>query len=87
MIIKDIQYIETHETRTDGRYPSRIGSAVEFMYEPKINGLLWLSYIADNQGNKKSGVVQASRIQDIEETRTMIIITTRNSIYYLEKDN
>lgn len=87
LIIKDIQHVETHETRTDGKYPSRIGSTVEFVYKPKINDLLWLSYIADNQGNEKSGIIHASRIQDIEETGNMMIITTSNSVYYLEKDN
>ena len=87
MKIKDIRYAETNETRTDGKYPSRIGCTVEFLIEPMVDDVMFLSYILDNQGNPKSGYLQSSRVEDIAETNTEIIITTRNSIYYLEKED
>ena len=86
MKIKDIRYTETNETRTDDRYPLRIGSTVEFMFEPAVDDVMFLEYVLDNQGNPKSGYLRTSRVEDIVETDTEIVITTRNSIYYLEKD-
>lgn len=85
MKILDIQSTETYETRTDGRYPLRIGGTVEF-YMKLIPGVpMMLSYIADNQGNPKEGVLTTSEIVDVDETRYEVIVTTRNSIYYFEK--
>ena len=43
MKIKNITYVETNETRTDGRYPIRIGSEVNFaFYEPTIGNVMYL---------------------------------------------
>ena len=86
MKIKDIRYTETNETRTDGKYPLRIGSTVEFMFEPVLDDVMFLEYVMDNQGNEKGGCLRTSRVEDIAETDTEIVVTTRNSIYYLEKD-
>ena len=86
MKIKNITYVDTNETRTDGRYPLRIGSEVEFaIYKPTVGEVAWLGYIADNEGNPKSGYLRTSTVNDIIETDTEIVIKTRNSIYYFEK--
>ena len=85
MKILDIKSIETNETRTDGRYPLRIGSTVEFYIKPIPGVPMLLSYTSDNQGNPKEGFLRTSTVIDIDETKYEVIITTKNSIYYLEK--
>ena len=85
MIISDIKSRETMQTRMDGRYPLRIGSTVEF-YEPPFRGCsMVLAYVLDNQGNPKSGYLQTSVVKNIQESPNQYIITTKNSIYYLER--
>lgn len=86
MKIKDIRYTETNETRTDGKYPQRIGCIVDFMFEPVVGEVMFLEYVLDNQGNEKGGCIRTSRVEDIVETDTEIIVITRNSIYHLEKE-
>lgn len=86
MKIKNITYVETNETRTDGRYPIRIGSEVEFaFYEPTVGDVMYLEYIKDNEGNPKEGMLRTSNVRSIEETESEIIVETKNSIYYFEK--
>lgn len=87
MKIKDIRCLETNETRTDSKYLSRIGCTVEFMFEPAVDEAMFLEYVLDNQGNEKGGYLQTSRVEDIVETDTEIVVTTRNSVYYLEKES
>ena len=84
--IKDIRYKDTNETRTDGRYPLRIGSTIDFFtYEPTVNQCAYLSYVYDNQGNNKEGTLRTSFITEIFEDDNELILTTNNSIYILEK--
>lgn len=86
MKIKNITYVETNETRTDGRYPIRIGSEVNFaFYEPTIGNVMYLEYVKDNEGNPKEGLLRTSIVHDVIETETEIIVKTINSIYYFEK--
>ena len=85
MKIKNITYVDMNETRTDGRYPLRIGSEVSFFISLNIGVSMVLSYIKDNNGNPKKGVLVTSAVKDIEETDTEIVVKTKNSIYYLEK--
>ena len=85
MKIVDIKSTKTYATRTDGRYPLRIGSTVEFYQKPVPGVSMTLSYISDNQGNPKEGYLTTSTVIDIDETKYDVIITTRNSIYYFEK--
>lgn len=85
MKIKNITHVKTNETRTDGHYPMRIGSIVEF-YNPLVVGdSVLLSYVTDNQGNPKSGHLATSIVKEYTETDVEIIVKTRNSIYYFEK--
>ena len=85
MKILDIQSVETRETRTDGRYPLRIGSTVEFYTNPLPGCSMVLSYVSDNQGTPKSGTLRTSTVIDVDDTKHEIVITTVNSIYHFEK--
>lgn len=85
MKITDIVHTYTGKTRTDGRYPLRIGSTVEFYVPPKVGECMLLSYIADNQGNPKDGILRTSIVQNIIETETVIAVYTLNSVYYFER--
>ena len=85
MIISDIKSRETMQTRTDGRYPLRIGSTVEFYEMPYRGCSMALAYILDNQGNPRSGYLCTSIVKDVQESSNQYIITTKNSIYYLER--
>ncbi len=73
-------------TRTDGRYPLRIGSKVKFAYYLTKGACMLLDYIEDNQGNPKSRQLRTSTVEDFKETENEIIVTTRNSVYYFEKE-
>ena len=85
MKILDIKSTKTYETRTDGRYPLRIGSTIEFYRKPILGVPMILEYISDNQGNPKEGYLTTSAVVDVEETKYEVVVTTRNSIYYFEK--
>ena len=85
MKIIDITHADTGKTRTDGRYPLRIGSTVEFYIAPTIGNTMLLSYVADNQGLPKEGILHTSIVKNIVETDTVIAVYTRNSVYYFEK--
>lgn len=85
MKIIDIAHADTGKTRTDGRYPLRIGSTVEFLCPPTVGECMHYSYIADNQSNPKDGVLRTSVVQNIIETDHMIAVYTHNSVYYFEK--
>ena len=85
MKIKDIKSIRTNKTRTDGRYPMRIGCTVEFDTKPREGMPLWLAYVSDKMGNPKSGYLRTNLVCNIIETDTEIIIATLNSIYYFER--
>lgn len=86
MIIKDIQNIKTNKTRTDGRYPRRIGSTVRFAFPPCISQCMFLEYQADKDGAPKDGYLRTSSVIDVEETETEFIVETLNSRYILGKD-
>ena len=85
MKITDIVYADTGKTRTDGRYPLRIGSTVEFLYQPTVGEYMYLDYVSDNQGNPKSGVLRTSTVKNIIEVGSVIAVYTLNSVYYFEK--
>ena len=85
MKIIDITHADTGKTRTDGRYPLRIGSTVEFYYPPRVGECMLYSYITDNLGNPKDGVLRTSIVQNIIETETVIAVYTCNSVYYFER--
>ena len=86
MKITDIVHADTGKTRTDGRYPQRIGSTVEFYAPPVIGQCMYLFYVADNEGNPKDGYLRTSIVQNIIEVGTVIAVYTLNSVYYFEKE-
>lgn len=45
MINKDIQDIHTGQTRTDGRYPQRVGATVSFCLYPSVGSCLYCMYL------------------------------------------
>lgn len=82
--IKDIQDISTGKTRTDGRYPLRIGRTV---YEPQewLMGTCALWYEKDQDGTELLGkYLRTSIMNEIVETKNGITIETMNSRYILE---
>ena len=85
MKITDIVYADTGKTRTDGKYPQRIGSTVEFWAPPTVGEWMYLFYVTDNQGNPKEGYLRTSIVNNIIETETVIAVYTHNSVYYFEK--
>ena len=87
MIIKDIKDIHTNETRTDDKYPDRIGSKVHFLYLPMVGSVMILRYDKDKMGNEKTGYLKTSAVSEIVEDENNIIVYTRNSIYHLEKEH
>lgn len=91
-LIKDIRHVSTGLTRTDGRYPHRIGSTV---FTPFILGIgfsAFIDYQKDNAGNPRGGTLQTSNVQSVEITTDEtgvhhVAITTLNSIFELESTN
>ena len=74
------------KTRTDGRYPLRIGSLVEILFM-WVGISLVLSYLEDADGNKKAGFLRTSLITEVDGdcSSDVITVTTLNSIYTLTK--
>ena len=74
------------ETRTDGRYPLRIGCLVEIL-DMNVGWRLNLAYLKDADGNEKSGFLSTSQVVKIESTPSLevITVTTLNSVYTLTK--
>ena len=75
---------KTGETRTDGRYPNRIGSTIEFLDPVKIGEPAYFRYIKYNNGELvEDHVTRTSRVDDLEWYNDKFYIYTRNSIYKL----
>ena len=87
MIIKDIRDVKTNKTRTDGRYPKRIGSEVDLLYTPVSGVVTYFIYKKDNKGNRKDGTLRTSTVTNVEYRDGDVIITTLNSIYHLTEEN
>lgn len=70
--------------RTDGRYPLRKG-CIGNIYDVIIGQVLWFEYLADNEGNVKTGYLRTSMIESFVEDFDRLIIETLNSVYYFRK--
>ena len=80
-LIKNITR-RTGETRTDGKYPNRIGSIIEFLEPVDIGNPAYFRYIKYNNGElAEDHTSQISRVDDIEWYDGKFYIYTRNSIY------
>ena len=83
-LIEDITR-KTGETRTDGKYPKRIGSIIEFLNPVEIGEPAYFRYIKYNNGElSKDHESPISRVDDIEWYNDKFFIYTRNSIYKLK---
>lgn len=74
------------KAREDGRYPLRIGSTVN-MLNLEVRQCMVYEYITDANGNLKQGHLRTSLVSEHEfiEEDKLLIVTTCNSIYYLEQ--
>ena len=79
--IKDITR-RNGETRTDGRYPNRIGSTIEFLKPVEVGEPAFFRYVKYNNGELvEEHITQTSRVDDFEWYNDKFYIYTRNSIY------
>lgn len=70
------------EVRTDGRYPNRIGSTIEFLNPVEIGEPAYFRYIKYNNGELvEDHITRTSRVNDLEWYNGKFYIYTRNSIY------
>lgn len=70
--------------RVDGRYPQRVGRRFKFCYEPQIGSCMYLEY-CPRDGEQYGGVLKTSAVQASQFTITGgEVVTTKNSVYYLE---
>lgn len=87
MIIKDIQHAHNGITRSDDRYPQRIGCRVNFLFTPEPGRYMFLGYVTDNQGNTKNAYLRTSLVTNVQENVNEIIVTTINSRYIFSKES
>jgi hypothetical protein len=72
------------ETRTDFRYPNRIGSTIEFLAPVEVGNPAYFRYVKYNNGELvEDNITRTSRVDDIEWYNNKFYIYTRNSIYKL----
>lgn len=84
--IVDIQDAESHRTRTDGRYPLRIGRTIKNPIIQKGAPMI-LEYVANADGSDYSNFeLRTSLVVGYEEHASMIFVQTMNSIYIFEKE-
>ena len=86
--IKDITDLEG-KTRTDGRYPLRIGRTGSFMHgTPTIGKCLLFNYITHSDGTpyEHFSYLRTSTVMDYSTHRdNSIVVRTKNSIYKFER--
>lgn len=86
-LIENITY-KTGETRTDGRYPNRIGSTVHLKSLPEIGEPLYFNYVKYNNGELiEDHITRTSCVDDYDQYSHpgYLLIYTRNSIYYFKE--
>ena len=70
------------ETRTDGKYPNRIGSTIEFLEPVDIGKPALFRYVKYNNGElAENHISKISRVDDLEWYEYKFYIYTRKSIY------
>ena len=85
MIAKIVKITDLEgKPKTDGRYPLRVGAIVD-AYPAIVGQRLNMNYIADGEGNLKFGVLSTSTVQDVENEADVMKVTTKNSVYFLER--
>lgn len=85
--MEDIVY-KNGQTRTDGRYPKRIGSVVQFLAPVTIGEPCVFRYVKYNNGEiVEDHVTRTSVINDYDSysVEGKLFLYTRNSIYVLRE--
>lgn len=78
-MIKDVIDRNTHKTRRDKFYPQIINNTIDFTYGvPQAGGFMF--------GIIDGSPIKSSRVEDVCETGSKLVVTTRNTIYELEKE-
>lgn len=86
-LIEDITY-KNGTTRTDWKYPKRIGSVVSLTTCPAVGEPLYFKYEKYNDGRLVNDhFSRTSRVDDYDcfSYPNHLIIFTRNSIYYFKE--
>lgn len=86
-LIEDITY-KNGQTRTDGRYPNRIGSTVQLNSAPVVGYPLFFRYVKYNNGEVvEDSITRTSRVDDFDHYSKpgYLLVYTRNSIYYFKE--
>ena len=79
--IKDITN-RRGETRSEGKYPNRIGSTIEFLSPVLVGDPAYFRYVKYNNGELvEDHITRTSRVDDLEWYNDKFYIYTRNSIY------
>ena len=81
----DIKHRIGGETRTDGRYPLRIGSTFNFYLPLKLGECAFLEYVTDNKGNSKDGILRTSLVESYFKDEDTLVFSTVNSVYVMEE--
>lgn len=73
--------------RKDGRYPLRIGRTVDlFLENIHIGYPMYVEYLKDSNGNDMVfKALITSRVKDVQADHNLVIVTTRNSVFYFRK--
>lgn len=85
--VEDIVY-KNGQTRTDGRYPKRIGSTIRFLTPIIIGEPCMFRYIKYNNGEvDEDHITRTSVIDDYDNysVEGKMFLYTRNSIYILRE--
>lgn len=86
-LIENITY-KNGTTRTDGKYPDRIGSIVTLYTDVIVGNPLYFRYVKYNNGEAvEDHITRTSRVDDFDyySYPGYLLIYTRNSIYYFKE--
>lgn len=78
---------ESGTERKDGRYPLRIGRTVDLVLENiRVGYPMYLEYLKDSDGSDMLfKALITSRVKDVKTENNLVVVTTRNSIFYFRK--
>lgn len=74
-------------TRTDDRYPNRIGSSVQFNQEPILDAPMCFRYVKHDENGDviEDHITFTTTIKKIENNGSYTYIYTANSIYHFRE--
>ena len=86
-LIEDITF-KNGKTRTDGKYPNRIGSTVQLNQQPIVGEPMMFRYVKYNNGEcVEDHLTRTSCVDDFDDFSHpgYLLVYTRNSIYYFKE--